>query len=364
MWRALPAYLGGKRRLCPIIFRELDALVPRRRWPELRFLDGFLGGGAVSLYAKAQGFQVHAIDIAERSVIVGRALIENSQTHLLEGDGLQAAARCERTAPRGGPGPHESDPLGPVASRYVPGVFTENVGACLDRLLALAGAAADPARAALLKLLVIKLALRAHPMSQVRAGTTSRAVEGAYESITDSCVKSYVDALTLTRPASLRKLIGDVNAGVFPGTGTVEKGDVLERLPAIEADVAYFDPPYPGTTPYEKEYRVLDEILGDDARPVSPWSHREGPALVDELVDRARHIPLVVLSFGNAVATLSQMEQVMSRFGRRTRALAIPYAHKANVARRESRAQNRELLVLGVDPARLDALRGEEVSHA
>ena len=56
IWRALPPYLGGKRRLCPLIFRELGRVVPRRLWPQLTLLDGFLGGGAVSLFAKAQGF--------------------------------------------------------------------------------------------------------------------------------------------------------------------------------------------------------------------------------------------------------------------------------------------------------------------
>jgi hypothetical protein len=42
MWGALPAYLGGKRRLCPTIFREVDRILPRRHWPGLTFLDAFL----------------------------------------------------------------------------------------------------------------------------------------------------------------------------------------------------------------------------------------------------------------------------------------------------------------------------------
>ncbi len=53
MWSALYPYLGGKRRLCPLIFREIDRVVPRRLWPSLTFLDAFLGGGSVSLGAKA-----------------------------------------------------------------------------------------------------------------------------------------------------------------------------------------------------------------------------------------------------------------------------------------------------------------------
>ena len=88
IWSALPPYLGGKRRLCPLIFREVDRLVQRRHWREMTFLDGFLGGGSVSLYAKAQGFRVVATDIAERAIAVGQALIENSRVRLTYQDVL------------------------------------------------------------------------------------------------------------------------------------------------------------------------------------------------------------------------------------------------------------------------------------
>ena len=34
MWSALPPYLGGKRRLCPLIFREIDRVIPKEgAWP-------------------------------------------------------------------------------------------------------------------------------------------------------------------------------------------------------------------------------------------------------------------------------------------------------------------------------------------
>src|SRR2546427_12257831 len=79
MWSSLFPYLGGKRRLCPLIFREIDRVVPRRLWPGLTFLDAFLGGGSVSLGAKAQGFKVVATDIAERSIVGGQALIETTR---------------------------------------------------------------------------------------------------------------------------------------------------------------------------------------------------------------------------------------------------------------------------------------------
>src|SRR3972149_4330270 len=126
MWSALPPYLGGKRRLCPTIFREIDRVVPRRLWARLSFLDAFLGGGSVSLYAKAQGFaHVTACDIAERGIVVGQALIENSRVRLTREDVLRLAA------------PDSSLP-GRVEAEMAPSVFTREQAQFIDRALRLA----------------------------------------------------------------------------------------------------------------------------------------------------------------------------------------------------------------------------------
>ena len=84
MWRrlnALPAYQGGKRRLLGQIFKHLPG-------PEEVpvYIDAFLGGGSVSLFAKARGYRVICNDIALRSEIVGRALIANDNVTLSQDD--------------------------------------------------------------------------------------------------------------------------------------------------------------------------------------------------------------------------------------------------------------------------------------
>ena len=63
IFRALAPYLGGKRRLAPVIFGLLQEVLPRSAWPTARLLDPFCGAGAVALYGKAQGFHVIAGDI-------------------------------------------------------------------------------------------------------------------------------------------------------------------------------------------------------------------------------------------------------------------------------------------------------------
>lgn len=337
LWAALPPYLGGKRRLCPMIFREIHRLVPRRHWPGLTFLDAFLGGGSVSLYAKAQGFRVLAADIAERAVTVGQALIANSRVRLTREDVLRMLAPTD-------------DPPGRIETGYVPLVFTRAQGRFLDRALGIAAKNSDPAKAALTRLLAIRVALLAHPMSQVRPGTIHRLTTGEVESITESCLYHYVDGLRLTRPGKLWELAQQINSGVLQGEGQILKGNVLELLPTIRADVAYFDPPYPGVMSYEREYKIIDEILEGASRPTSPFTAKDGASMLDTLFERATHIPLWILSLGNAVVGIEELEAKMARHGRQTKAIALKYQHLPAVSTKEKKQTNREFLVIGVDP--------------
>src|SRR2546422_6517148 len=288
---ALPPYLGGKRRLCPVIFREIDRVIPREHWHELTFLDGFTGGGSVSLYAKALDLSVISTDLAARSIVIGDALIVNERVHLTREDLSRVLAI-------------PIDDTTPKAMRLVPTVFTENIGAVVDRLLHAAEHTPIPAKAALFRLLAIRVAMLMHPMSQVRPGTAHRATTREWESITPSCISHYVDALRLDTLKELWHLARKANAGVIPGRGRVIQADVLKVLPEILADVAYFDPPYSGVMSYEKEYRVIDQLLEGVTRPTSPFTARDGASMIDTLLDRAQHIPIWILSFGNAVASL------------------------------------------------------------
>ena len=337
IWSALPPYLGGKRRLCPLIFREVDGILPRRLWPTLTFLDGFLGGGSVSLYAKAQGFRVVACDIAERAIVVGRAVVENTRVRLTREDILRLARPA-------------SGPAGRIEQDYAPKVFTSPQARLLDRAMAQAQAARDEAKGALLRLLAVRVALLAHPMSQVRAGTIHRLESGEYESITESCLYHYIDGMRLTRPEKLWGIARQINAGIFEGRARVVNGDVLEKLPEIKADVAYFDPPYPGVMSYEKEYRVIDEILEGRSRPTSPFTARDGAEMLDTLFARAQHIPIWLLSLGNAVVGIEELEAKMSRLGRRTKSIVLRYQHLPAVATEKKKETNREFLVVGWDP--------------
>jgi len=346
MWSALPPYLGGKRRLCPLIFREIDRIVPRRHWPELTLLDAFLGGGSVSLYGKAQGLKIVALDIAERSIVIGKGLVENNRVRMLREDVLRVLAKGQ-----GCPGR--------IESTMSPSVFTREQARFIDSALRVAAESADPAKAALVRLLAMRVALLCHAYSQVRKGTIHRVTTGDFESITESAVYHYVDGLRLPTPAKLWDLAEQINVGVFEGRGSVIKRNVLEALPDLRADIAYFDPPYPGVMSYEREYKVIDEILEGTSRPTSPFTAKTGASMLDSLFERATHIPIWVLSLGNAVVGPEELEAKMLRHGRKTKAIALKYQHLPAVATEEKKASNRELLIIGVDPTAKVVRRGE-----
>jgi len=336
VWSALPPYLGGKRRLCPLIFREIDRIVPRYHWAELTLLDAFLGGGSVSLYGKAQGLKLVATDIAERAFVIGRALIENSRVRLIREDILRLLA-------------HKTKKPGRVQATMSPAVFTAQQARFIDAALTTAEHTPDPAKAALIRLLAMRMALACHAYSQVRKGTIHRVTTGEFESITESAVYHYVDGLRLATPDKLWELAQQINVGVFEGTGRVIKQSVLEALPNLQAHIAYFDPPYPGVMSYEKEYRVIDEILEGVCRPTSPFTARNGAAMLDSLFERATHIPIWLLSLGNAVVGLPELEAKMLRHGRKTTSIELKYQHLPAVATKEKKLTNREFLVIGVD---------------
>jgi len=101
MWKGLPAYIGGKRQLAPTIFGEIDRVLPRRLWRSLVFLDAFMGGASIALFAKAMGYKkVIGTDVALRSVVIGRALVANNRVRLTRADVLRVLAPQQA-----GPGP-------------------------------------------------------------------------------------------------------------------------------------------------------------------------------------------------------------------------------------------------------------------
>jgi hypothetical protein len=156
--RALPPYFGGKRRLLGRIFKR----VPKPDGAPV-FVDAFLGGGSVSLFAKGRGYRVVCNDIPLRSYIVGKALIDNNHVRLTPGD-------TTRHFVDAGTKPHF------IEENFARSVVTTKHARFLDNAFQVACEAEEPKRWLLL-LLLVKYVLRMRPMGNFGAKTIVRQAE-------------------------------------------------------------------------------------------------------------------------------------------------------------------------------------------
>ena len=337
-WRgfeALPAYFGGKRRLCPRIFREIARVHPRETWPSLRLVDAFLGGGSVSLYGKAQGFGVLCGDLAERSVIIGEALIENDSVKLNQEDLLRLFVPADGSRHL-------------IEQNYVPDCFALASARFLDNAFAVVEEVEDGMKRSLLRLLLVKYIYWLRPHSKFSSpGAFNRPfAEQRWDDI--KATYKHAIAANASHPLpALRSLARYINRAVARGAQPCRatKGEALDTIRAGEgAEVLYLDPPYSGTLSYEEEYRVLDEILGERHEP-SAFSERNGLNHFASLLEHCGAYPLWVISYGNAVADLGAVRGAVERF-RPTRAVEIAYSHMNAVATQAKREANREFIIL------------------
>jgi adenine-specific DNA methylase len=290
MWKrlqALPPYLGGKRKLLGQIFKYLPSPVEAPI-----FVDAFLGGGSISLFAKARGYRVVCNDVALRSHIVGKALIENDRTVLEKEDVVRLFVRND-------------DATGFIEENYAPNVVTTKHARFLDQAFANVRAA-QGIKGWLLLLLLVKYVLRLRPMGNFGARTIiQQAEEGKWEEMNQHYVRDILVRGIANHPRTVAETLRkQINQGVF-SNGQINEAhqlDVFDFLEATKGDILYLDPPYSGTSAYETSLKALDSIIEGRLVKPEPSYFSKAPALesLEQLFEAARKYPMWVLSYGNS----------------------------------------------------------------
>jgi 16S rRNA G966 N2-methylase RsmD len=303
-FNGLPPYPGGKRRLVPWIFAKLTEHVPADEWANLAFLDAFLGGGAVSLYAKAQGFkEIKANDWSDRSQVVGHALLCNENITLGEAD-WRLIAGCESS--------------GEIQTDFSPHTFSSRHADMLDRIQVAASQAEDKTQKALYQLLLWHLAGDFVCFGS-SIGTSNRPYAEALDSLRawDSLpAKRFLDKSIrrLLQPAwhLVKKRSLAINQSVIGGSPvSLFQQDALEFARQNRGDIIYFDPPYAQTSRYESAFKTIDQLLTGSLQADPPSSFSKSVDPLDALFESARHIPVWMLSYGDKTVSLDELK---SRF--------------------------------------------------
>jgi hypothetical protein len=263
--QALPPYAGSKRRLLAPIFGLLDNVLPRASWNRLSLADPFLGGGSVSLTAKALGFGgIIASDTAEQSALVGRALLTNSNTRLTPTTVLrlyQPALPVDGVTPR--LLERLPSPCHAFLSRAWLHLHSGTYGGVERDLVAL---------------LLLKWISRYFPLGLPTATDAHRIVSGDFDPVTAPRLAHYLRrGRDLLHPDTMLSIAREINQGIIPGNARFLQEDVFAFLPTVEADVVYLDPPYPATQSYERAFGLIEEFLGGEPAPPSPFSSRRPP---------------------------------------------------------------------------------------
>ncbi len=335
MFKALPCYFGGKRTLIGAIFKQMP--LPKEA-PVL--VDPFLGGGSVSLYAKARGYKVLCNDFAERSHIVGKALIEGSKVCLDYDDLVRLSVPVDKP--------------GYAETHLTPDVFPIEHARYLDRFIA-NSQRLEGTKRWLALLLVVKYALRLRPQGNFGAvKVMHQAAAGEWEEMNPNYMKDTIQRGLPRHPIRAAEILRkQINAGVFSNghENEAHKGDVFEFLKTVKGNIAYFDPPYSGTQSYERALKPLDDLLRggplDKKLPPNPFSKEPPEKILPRLFEAADHIPIWVLSYGNQRIDLDGIITIMKKFRPHVEGKAIRYLHCTGLAGKESRKRNQELIVVG-----------------
>lgn len=147
---------------------------------------------------------------------------------------------------------------------------------------------------------------------------------------------------------TLEKLKDEINHGIFDNhqDNEIHQKDVFDFLKDIKGDVVYFDPPYPGSSAYEVEYGILDNILANkklDNKP-SDFSNKDADEFLEKMFESAKHIPQWIISLGQNKEDVGvKPEKLLAMVQKHRKAEVQMLDHKWSVANAGGRNQSNNI---------------------
>ena len=283
----LPGYFGGKRRITPYIFRYLPKPSKQR---DLTFLDPFMGGGSVSYYAKLLGYKVISGDIAYRSKIIGKAVIENNKQKLPDWQVFLE--------------PNDNTWLYDNYRQYFP---TDDFPKLFDTIRENIKKRGDkPVELFFyLKMLLylIPFNLLIYKREEYQGTTEEEKIRRLSKHKLWSKFKKYI-----ANPyAFIRTNWKHVNKVIYNNgqENKFKQQDVFKSIEEFkdQADIIYFDPPYPSTLSYD-ELMWADRMVRQDndykEQFGAEWTDPSTfPEQFKRMIEASKDIPNLIISIGN-----------------------------------------------------------------
>ena len=147
---------------------------------------------------------------------------------------------------------------------------------------------------------------------------------------------------------TLEKLKDEVNHGIFDNhqDNEIHQKDVFDFLKTVQGDVVYFDPPYPGSSAYEVEYGILDNLLVGKKldNKASDFSHKDADEFLERLFASATHIPQWVISLGQNKEDIGvKPDKLLAMVQKHRKAEVQMMDHKWSVANAGGRNQSNNI---------------------
>jgi adenine-specific DNA methylase len=280
------------------------------------------------------GYQVFCNDLAERSAVIGRGLVENGQIKLSKSDIAMLLMPNDFTLCR-------RDQL----SKY----FTADDAEFIDLILGNLQHKEPGYKKDLLKLALINFILRSRHHGDFGVQWTYDTLQAKENTYLPSGHMRVVRVYLRSSILRFMREIEKINRSVFSNgaENVFTQLDVSEFLEHTRADIAYFDPPYYGSIPYEKVYKVLDWILaGKTEEPaISEFNKGKAYSLIEDMLERAEWAKVWVISYGGPKVDRQELLDIVKKRRKAAKEIAVNYKYRHGNHQPGSEKRDTEILI-------------------